>query len=242
MGHPSPPWTSARTPTCTATRACARCCRGAGRASGYHAVAGGLDLTEEWEEDATDSVLDALPDDTFMNTLPIRKARLICSATRPGRCSGGSKPGYRRRRHPLIMDPHPLEFRVRQHDGPVQCRRRRPRAALGLPRTSPTSPTSWFCRALNIPARYVFGYLPDLDVPPDPAPMDFAAWMEASRGWATPPAWTFDPRNNTKGKGCIVIGRGRDASDVAMATTFGLSLLESMWSRVSRDSTGEGTL
>jgi transglutaminase-like putative cysteine protease len=32
-----------------------------------------------------------------------------------------------------------------------------------------------FCRALNIPARYVFGYLPDLDVPPDPAPMDFAA-------------------------------------------------------------------
>ena len=34
------------------------------------------------------------------------------------------------------------------------------------------------CRALNIPARYVFGYLPDLDVPVDPAPMDFAAWME----------------------------------------------------------------
>jgi len=24
----------------------------------------------------------------------------------------------------------------------------------------------------------VFGYLPDMDVPPDPAPMDFAAWME----------------------------------------------------------------
>ena len=25
-----------------------------------------------------------------------------------------------------------------------------------------------FCRALNIPARYVFGYLPDMDVPPGP--------------------------------------------------------------------------
>src|SRR5712691_11261204 len=75
-----------------------------------------------------------------------------------------------------------------------------------------------FCRALNIPARYVFGYLPDLDVPPDPAPMDFAAWMEV---WLGGNWWTFDPRNNAKRKGRIVIGRGRDASDVAIATTFG---------------------
>jgi transglutaminase-like putative cysteine protease len=35
-----------------------------------------------------------------------------------------------------------------------------------------------FCRALDIPARYVFGYLPDLDVPLNPDPMDFAAWLE----------------------------------------------------------------
>lgn len=79
--------------------------------------------------------------------------------------------------------------------------------------------------ALNIPARYVFGYLPDMDVPPDPAPMDFAAWMEVrlGDGW-----WTFDPRNNMRRKGRIVIGRGRDASDVAMATTFGGPLLETM--------------
>jgi transglutaminase-like putative cysteine protease len=82
-----------------------------------------------------------------------------------------------------------------------------------------------FCRALNIPARYVFGYLPDLDVPADPAPMDFAAWMEVYLGdrW-----WTFDPRNNTRRKGRAVIGRGRDASDVAMVTTFGAPQLESM--------------
>jgi transglutaminase-like putative cysteine protease len=82
-----------------------------------------------------------------------------------------------------------------------------------------------FCRALNIPVRYVFGYLPDLDVPPDPAPMDFAAWMEV---WLGDRWWTFDPRNNSRRKGRIVIGRGRDASDVAMATTFGGPLLESM--------------
>ena len=82
-----------------------------------------------------------------------------------------------------------------------------------------------FCRALNIPARYVFGYLPDMDVPPDPAPMDFAAWMEV---WLGDRWFTFDPRNNRRRKGRILIGSGRDASDVAMVTTFGAPLLESM--------------
>jgi transglutaminase-like putative cysteine protease len=82
-----------------------------------------------------------------------------------------------------------------------------------------------FCRALNIPARYVFGYLPDMDVPPDPIPMDFAAWMEV---WLGDRWWTFDPRNNTPRKGRAVIGRGRDASDVAMATTFGNPYLARM--------------
>jgi transglutaminase-like putative cysteine protease len=82
-----------------------------------------------------------------------------------------------------------------------------------------------FCRALNIPARYTFGYLPDLDVPADPAPMDFAAWMEV---WLGDRWWTFDPRNNARRKGRVVIGRGRDATDVAVATTFGGPLLESM--------------
>jgi transglutaminase-like putative cysteine protease len=40
--------------------------------------------------------------------------------------------------------------------------------------------------------------------------------------------WTFDPRNNTRRKGRVVIGQGRDASGVAMATTFGGPFLEAM--------------
>ena len=81
------------------------------------------------------------------------------------------------------------------------------------------------CRALNIPARYVFGYLPEIEVPKRDEPMDFAAWMEVYLGdrW-----WTFDPRNNERRKGRVLIGRGRDAGDVAMATTFGAPFLESM--------------
>jgi transglutaminase-like putative cysteine protease len=82
-----------------------------------------------------------------------------------------------------------------------------------------------FCRSLNIPARYVFGYLPDIDVPPPYPEMDFCAWFEAYVGdrW-----WTFDPRNNTRRIGRVVIGRGRDAADVAMVTTYGGPLLKSM--------------
>lgn len=74
------------------------------------------------------------------------------------------------------------------------------------------------CRALNIPSRYVFGYLPDIEVPDPGVPMDFCAWMEVFLGdrW-----YTFDPRNGEHRIGRTVIGRGRDAADVAMVTTFG---------------------
>ena len=82
-----------------------------------------------------------------------------------------------------------------------------------------------FCRALNIPARYVFGYLPEIDVDGPPAVPDFAAWMEV---WLGDRWFTFDPRNNVPRIGRVLIGRGRDASDVAMLTTFGAPSLESM--------------
>lgn len=75
-----------------------------------------------------------------------------------------------------------------------------------------------FCRCMNIPARYCTGYLGDIGVPFTPAPMDFAGWFEAFLGgrW-----YTFDARNNTPRIGRVLIARGRDAADVAIATTFG---------------------
>ena len=73
-------------------------------------------------------------------------------------------------------------------------------------------------RCLNIPARYATGYLGDIGVPKDPAPMDFSAWFEAYVGgrW-----YTYDARHNKPRIGRIVLGYGRDATDVAMLTTFG---------------------
>jgi transglutaminase-like putative cysteine protease len=75
-----------------------------------------------------------------------------------------------------------------------------------------------FCRCMNIPARYCTGYLGDIGVPPVDAPMDFSAWFEVYLGgrW-----YTVDARHNTSRIGRILMARGRDATDVAIATTFG---------------------
>lgn len=78
------------------------------------------------------------------------------------------------------------------------------------------------CRCMNIPARYCTGYLGDIGVPPVPDPMDFSAWFEAYLGgrW-----YTFDARHNTPRIGRILMATGRDATDVALSTSFGASNL-----------------
>ena len=78
------------------------------------------------------------------------------------------------------------------------------------------------CRCMNIPARYCTGYLGDIGVPPAPEPMDFSAWFEAylDGRW-----YTFDARHNVPRIGRILMARGRDATDVALSTSFGQSTL-----------------
>ena len=78
-----------------------------------------------------------------------------------------------------------------------------------------------FCRCMNIPARYCTGYMGDIGVPLVP-PMDFSAWFEAYLGgrW-----YTFDARNNIPRIGRILMARGRDATDVAISTSFGPTIL-----------------
>jgi transglutaminase-like putative cysteine protease len=81
-----------------------------------------------------------------------------------------------------------------------------------------------FCRCMNIPARYCTGYLGDVGTPPPFPPGDFAAWFEA---WIGGRWHLFDPRNNVPRMSRVLMARGRDASDVAIATTFGPYVLES---------------
>ncbi len=94
-----------------------------------------------------------------------------------------------------------------------------------------------FCRCLNIPARYCTGYLSDVGTPPPYGVGDFAAWFEA---WIGGRWHTFDPRNNVPRVGRILMARGRDACDVAIATTFGPNTLESF--RVWTDETFESAI
>ena len=78
-----------------------------------------------------------------------------------------------------------------------------------------------FCRCMNIPARYCTGYLGDIGVPVVGV-MDFSAWFEVylSGRW-----YTFDARNNRPRIGRVLMARGRDAVDVAIANTFGPAYL-----------------
>jgi transglutaminase-like putative cysteine protease len=95
-----------------------------------------------------------------------------------------------------------------------------------------------FCRCLNIPARYCTSYLGDIGVPPVDAPMDFAACMEVYLGGA----WhIFDPRNNARRIGRIIVARGRDAADVAISTAFGAPYLQTfrVWTDEVTDSAAQ---
>lgn len=74
------------------------------------------------------------------------------------------------------------------------------------------------CRALNLPARYVTGHLPDIGFIDPGSPMDFHAYAEVYLGgkW-----WTYDARFNVPRIGRIKVSCGYDAVDCAFATVFG---------------------
>jgi transglutaminase-like putative cysteine protease len=79
---------------------------------------------------------------------------------------------------------------------------------------------------MNIPARYINGHLGDIGVPVVD-PMDFSAWIEV---WLEGPQggqwYTFDPRNNIRRIGRIVVARGRDAADIPLVNSFGPHVLK----------------
>jgi transglutaminase-like putative cysteine protease len=70
-----------------------------------------------------------------------------------------------------------------------------------------------FCRALNIPARIVVGYV-WFDEPPQDFHAVFEAWLDGE--WVL-----FDPTGMAPVDRLVRIGTGRDAKDVAFSTLFG---------------------
>jgi len=194
---------------------------------------------DEVAPDAPQLPVEDLPDEVLLYTLPSRFCLSDVLSDTAWQLFGNTKPGWERVQaicdwvHTTIRfqygTSNPLTTAV---DIYVQ--------KVGVCRDF-THLAVTFCRALNIPTRYVFGYLPDIDVPLSDAPMDFCAWMEVYLGgrW-----WTFDPRNNTPRVGRVLIGRGRDALDVAMVTSYGSPTLEKMtvWADEVPTEAGDATL
>ncbi len=78
------------------------------------------------------------------------------------------------------------------------------------------------CRALNLPARYVTGHLPDIGCLDPGSPMDFHAYFEVylEHQWRV-----FDARFNAPRIGRVKIAHGVDAGEASFSTTFGAAQL-----------------
>jgi len=171
--------------------------------------------------------VEALPDETLLFTLPSRYIESDLLIGDAWRLFGGTPPTWARVQ--AICDWVHAHVRYETgSSGPATTAADVYRARTGVCRDFALLATA-LCRAVNIPARYTFGYLPDVAVEPPDVPMDFHAWFEAYLGgrW-----YTFDARHNRPRIGRVVIGRGRDAVDVALTTHFGATRLREMtvWS------------
>jgi transglutaminase-like putative cysteine protease len=189
----------------------------------YDATVEVADPFDESDKDARPVLVEHLPDEAMVFLLPSRLCLSDVLAPRAWELFAATEPGWARVQAVCDWVHDNVQFQPGSstavttaldvcESGTGVCR---DFAHLGVT----------FCRSLSIPARYVFGYLPDVGVPPPAEPMDFCAWFEAYLGdrW-----WTFDPRNNIPRTGRVVIGRGRDALDVAMVTTYGAPILQTM--------------
>jgi transglutaminase-like putative cysteine protease len=181
------------------------------------------DATEEVDPSAAETPVADLPDAALLYTLPSRYVLPDVLGDEAWRLFGSIDPGYLRVAAISDYVHRHLTFTM-GGSTPLTTAADAYATGKGVCRDYAHLALS-FCRALNMPARYVYGYLPEIEVPPAPEPMDFAAWIEVYLDGAW---YTFDPRNNEARKGRIVIGRGRDALDVAMVTTFGGPVLERM--------------
>ena len=189
----------------------------------YDAV---VKVSDDWDPVAPETPqlpVEDLPDDTLLYTLPSRFCQSDALSDTAWQLFGNSEPGWKRVQAVCDWVHEHIRFQYGTST-PLTSAVDVYEQSVGVCRDF-THLAVTFCRALNIPTRYVFGYIPDIGVPPPDDPMDFCAWMEVYLGdrW-----WTFDPRNNMPRVGRVLIGRGRDALDVAMVTSYGSPTLKQM--------------
>jgi transglutaminase-like putative cysteine protease len=179
-------------------------------------------LPDEHARDAVQDAVQDLPEETLVFLLGSRYCETDMLSNTAWQLFGFTAPGYARVQAICDFVHNHIEFNYQNA--------RANRTALGAfnERTGVCRDYAHlaiaFCRCMNIPARYCTGYLSDVGTPPPYPVGDFAAWFEA---WIGGRWQLFDPRNNVPRIGRILMARGRDASDVAITTTFGPNILES---------------
>ena len=169
---------------------------------------------------APQTLVNALPDATLIYLLGSRYCDTDRLATEAWALFGQIEPGWPRVQAILNYTHDRLEFGY-QHARADRTASEGHRDRKGVCRDFAHLAIT-LCRCLNIPARYCTGYLGDIGVPPDPAPMDFSAWFDVflNGSWHA-----VDARHNQPRIGRIVMARGRDATDAAISTAFGTATL-----------------
>lgn len=178
-------------------------------------------IPEALDIDAQQHSVETLPDDTLIYLLGSRYCETESLMSEAWRMFGHTQPGWSRVQ--AIVDfAHDYVTFGYQFARPTKTAWHAYTERQGVCRDFAHLAIA-MCRCMNIPARYCSGYLGDIGVPSSSEPMDFAGWMEAYIGHR----WhTFDPRNNERRIGRILVARGRDAADVAFSTTFGPNRLQ----------------
>ena len=174
------------------------------------------------QPDAEQIAIEKLPDEVLVYLLGSRYCDTDHLATRAWSLFGDGPPGWGRVQAVCDYVHERLSFGY-QHASATRTAWEGFRERRGVCRDFAHLAIT-LCRCMNLPARYCTGYLGDIGVPPVPEPMDFSAWFEVYLGgrW-----YTFDARHNTPRIGRVLMARGRDATDVALSTSFGHTRLAS---------------
>jgi transglutaminase-like putative cysteine protease len=166
------------------------------------------------------AAVEDLPDDVLVYLLGSRYCETDRMSDLAWSLFGRTPPGWARVQAIVDYAHDRVEFGY-QHARPTKTAREAHEEQRGVCRDFAHLAVT-LCRCVNIPARYCTGYLGDIGVPTADAPMDFSAWFEAYLDGA----WrTFDARHNHPRIGRILVARGRDATDTAITTSFGVALL-----------------
>ena len=171
---------------------------------------------DQWDETARECSVSDLPDEALGYLLASRYCETDLMMAKAWELFGNVAPGWTRVRAIFDYVNSHLTFGY-EHARATRTAAEAWRERVGVCRDFAHLAIT-LCRCMNIPARYANGYLGDIGVAQNPAPMDFNAWCEI---WLEDRWFTLDARHNEPRIGRVVIARGRDATDIPLIHSFG---------------------